>query len=499
MKNYLLFDLDGTLTDPKVGICTCVQYALESFGIQEPDLDKLEPFIEPPLKDSFMEFYQMSEEQAEAAVEKYRERFRDKGIFENSVYDGVPEMLQALNSKGMFLAVASSKPTVFVERILEHFGLRRYFKAVVGSELDGTRVNKDEVVAEALRQLFGDKPVEKSKVYMIGDRKFDAEGARAMGVTSVGVTYGYGDMEELREAKADYIVRSVAELQRFLLRGTEDEKKGLTMQKVWQFGYPFLLFILVKNVAVSLMLQIYLSVDKQLQNIQLLIYDEEGIATAVTPNGACIAQIVSFAAAGAVIWKAAKVLISKSAEDAKLLHLKREPMLNYVFLAFATVGAMFGFNMLLELTEVTNNSQAYGAVSELQHTAGLVPALILYVIAAPFAEELLFRGIIYNSLKGALKPIAAMILAAVFFGVYHGNSVQGIYGFIMACLITYGYEFFGDFRVPLAMHAVVNLISYLLGNTGLAVSGFVCWPVCVVFLALGGFGLLMLHRQRKVF
>ena len=117
MKKYLLFDLDGTLTDPKEGICTCVQYALASFGIQEPDLDKLEPFIGPPLKESFMQFYDMNEEQAQAAVEKYRERFRDTGIFENRLYDGIPQMLRTLNSKGMFLAVeigrASCRERVF--------------------------------------------------------------------------------------------------------------------------------------------------------------------------------------------------------------------------------------------------------------------------------------------------------------------------------------------------------------------------------------------------
>ena len=137
MKKYFLFDLDGTLTDPKVGITTCVQYALQSFGIQEPDLDKLEPFIGPPLKESFMEFYGMDGEQADEAVEKYRERFNDKGIYENEIYPGMARMLQILSGKGFRLAVASSKPTVYVERILEHFGIRQYFKAVVGSELDG--------------------------------------------------------------------------------------------------------------------------------------------------------------------------------------------------------------------------------------------------------------------------------------------------------------------------------------------------------------------------
>ena len=111
MKEYLLFDLDGTLTDPKVGITTCVQYALKEFGIEEPDLDKLEPFIGPPLKDSFIKYYNFSDEDAEKAIAKYRERFSEIGLFENEVYAGIPQMLRQLQSKGMFLAVASSKPT----------------------------------------------------------------------------------------------------------------------------------------------------------------------------------------------------------------------------------------------------------------------------------------------------------------------------------------------------------------------------------------------------
>lgn len=499
MKNYLLFDLDGTLTDPKAGICTCVQYALASFGIEEPDIDKLEPFIGPPLKDSFMKFYHMSEEQAEAAVAKYRERFQDKGIFENRMYDGIPQMLQALNSKGMFLAVASSKPTVFVERILEHFGIRKYFKVVVGSELDGRRVNKDEVVEEALQQLFGDKPVEKNKVYMIGDRKFDVEGAKAVGVDSVGVTYGYGDMEELREAKADYIVRSVEELQRFLLRGTEDVKQGMNFQKIWQFAYPFLMFFIVRSLAVYVMRLLFDMVGGTIAGMALIEYDETGTPTAYSGNAVALMQIVGFVAAGAFVWSTAKTMIIGAAENAKLLHVKREPVKNYVFLTLAVMGAMFGLNMLLELCRITNNSAVYQEVVQNQHSAGILLALILYVVAAPLAEELLFRGIIYNCLKRMMKPMAAVVVAAVFFGAYHGNAVQGIYGFAMACLIIYAYEYFGDFRVAVAIHAVVNLISYCLGNTALAISGFVCWPICIAFLAVGAVCLFLLHRQKKVF
>lgn len=499
MKNYLLFDLDGTLTDPKVGICTCVQYALASFGIDEPDIDKLTPFIGPPLKDSFMQFYSMDEQQAESAVAKYRERFQDTGLFENELYDGIPKMLETLNSKGMYLAVASSKPTVFVERILEHFQIKKYFKVIVGSELDGTRVNKDEVVDEALRRLFGDKPIEKEKVYMIGDRRFDVEGARAMGVESVGVTYGYGDMDELREAKADYIVRSVEELQSFLLRGTEDTKKGLTFQIIWQMIYSFLMFVLVRTIALSLTINLFLLIAKYVPGFSLLLYDEAGEVAGITGNGSAIAQIVAFIAGSAMIFRTAKVMILKASKESRLLHIKKEPKQNYLFLGAATLGAMLGVNMLLDLTGVTDNSEAYQRVAEQQYAVSIWMGVILYVMVAPLAEELLFRGIIYNCLKGPVRPLAAMLMAAVFFGVYHGNWVQGIYGFLMACLIIYGYEYFGDFRVPVAMHAAVNLISYLLSNTSLAVSGFVCWPVCVVCLCLAAGGLIMLNRQRKVF
>lgn len=218
MKKYMLFDLDGTLTDPKIGITTCVQYALRAQGIEEPDLDKLEPFIGPPLKTSFMELYQLNENQVEQAIEKYRERFQEIGLFENKVYAGIPEMLRTLKSNGIHLAVASSKPTVFVQRILEHFHIEQYFEVVVGSELDGTRIEKEEVVQEVLAQLFGGKPKALEEVYMIGDRKFDIEGAKAMSVESIGVSYGYGGVQELKEAGADYIVRSVEELREFLFR-----------------------------------------------------------------------------------------------------------------------------------------------------------------------------------------------------------------------------------------------------------------------------------------
>ncbi len=221
MFDYILFDLDGTLTDPKLGITRSVQYALRALGIEEPSLDKLEPFIGPPLADSFREFYGLEEEQVVTAVAKYRERFTDQGIYENEIYPGTVRMLASLRAGGKKLAIASSKPTPFVERILDHFEIRAYFDYIIGSNMDGTRGKKEEVVEEALRQMLpaGMPPAEKKAgVAMVGDRRFDIEGAREHGITSVGVSFGYAPEGELEQAGADHIVDTVEALAGLLMQ-----------------------------------------------------------------------------------------------------------------------------------------------------------------------------------------------------------------------------------------------------------------------------------------
>jgi len=216
MLSHILFDLDGTLTDPYEGITRSVQYALRSFGIEVEDRRQLTRFIGPPLRESFQVYYGLSEEDAEQAVAKYREYFADRGIFENTVYEGIPEMLAALHKEGAAIVLATSKPTVFAKRILEHFGMDGYFSTVVGSELDGTRSDKAEVIALALREC-GCADV--ASAAMVGDRKHDILGAKACGLRSVGVLYGYGDEEELRGAGADWIAQSVPSLTELLLHG----------------------------------------------------------------------------------------------------------------------------------------------------------------------------------------------------------------------------------------------------------------------------------------
>ena len=210
----ILFDLDGTLTDSKRGITRSIQYALRKRGLEAPDAGALEPFIGPPLEQSFREQLGFDASEARRAVEDYREYFEQQGLYENEVYEGIPELLRGLRASGRRVGLATSKPTVFAERILEHFDIAKHFDLIVGSFLDGRRVEKSEIVATA---LAGVADVARERVVMVGDRRHDVQGARANGIDAIGVTYGYGTREELRASSPTSLVASVPELRRLLL------------------------------------------------------------------------------------------------------------------------------------------------------------------------------------------------------------------------------------------------------------------------------------------
>lgn len=209
MYNRILFDLDGTLTDPGVGITNSVAYALEKWGIRVEDRRVLYPFIGPPLTDSFTKYYGFSHEDAVCAVEYYREYFRDKGIYENEVYPDVFEMLEKLKEKCKTVILATSKPEEFAVTILKYFDLMKYFDVVAGSTFDGSRLKK----ADVIRYAFDKGGInDYSNAVMIGDREHDIFGAKEVGIDSIGVLYGYGDLAELQNAGATHIARSVEEI-----------------------------------------------------------------------------------------------------------------------------------------------------------------------------------------------------------------------------------------------------------------------------------------------
>ncbi len=211
MKEILFFDLDGTLTDSMLGITRAVQYALKHYGIMVEDLKELQPFVGPPLHESFQEYFHFSEKDSHEAVFVFREYYNAKGWMENRPYDGIEEMLKMLRDAGKTLIVATSKPESMAKQVLTHFHLADYFQFIGGASSDSLRVNKDDViryVMESCKLTEADRP----SIVMVGDRRHDILGAHKAGLEAVGVLYGYGSREELSLAGADWIAGTVKEL-----------------------------------------------------------------------------------------------------------------------------------------------------------------------------------------------------------------------------------------------------------------------------------------------
>lgn len=217
MWNTILFDLDGTLTDPKVGITTAVTIALKHFGIQE-DPERLTHFIGPPLYESFPEFYGFNPEQVAVAVDKFREYYSREGWLENIPYPGMSELLRDLKAAGKQLMVATSKPEAMAERILEHFEMAAYFDHICGAPPYGQAGgDKASVIRDALGRVDLERHGGYGSAVMVGDRRYDTAGAHEAGIAAIGVLYGYGDRTEHEKAGTDHIVEDLDALRRLLL------------------------------------------------------------------------------------------------------------------------------------------------------------------------------------------------------------------------------------------------------------------------------------------
>lgn len=223
-KKYILLDLDGTITDSGEGITKSVQYALEKLGIEERDMSVLKRYIGPPLNESFVRFHGMNEQDSLKAVAYYRERYAVKGIYENKLFEGITEVLSGLKKEGYIVALATCKPEIYVPTILKHFDIEQYFDVAVGSELEGgKRRHKDDVIEEVLRQIMKKLDINESDIVsvkadsiMIGDRKDDVLGAKAAGIESIGLRYGFAEKDELENAGADYILENASDILPFL-------------------------------------------------------------------------------------------------------------------------------------------------------------------------------------------------------------------------------------------------------------------------------------------
>ncbi len=473
MSEVILFDLDGTLTDSAPGITRCVQYALGYFGINEPDLKKLECFVGPPLKEMFMEYAGFDEAQAEEAVARYRERYTQKGIFENQVYEGIPEILNLCRQKGRVLGVASSKPQVFVEQILEHFDLRQYFDVVVGAELNGERTDKAEVIEEALRQLGCEK--NRQDVLMVGDRRHDVEGAAACGLQCIGAAYGYGGREELKQAGAVYIAGSVEELEilarnfprpswrRFRLRkelarqwknsqGSASDREQLAQipmkSKLWRILKPMLTYDLTLF-AVTYLGALVLLFFTGMGQLEERLYQTSALMTGI----ACLIAIP-------LLWKQMK-------GDEGMFSMNRRRW--DVPTAAACVLLVMSFGHLLNaFLNIIGFTRFFGGYSQLASDIYQGQNWLLLVVTvgilSSVAEELAFRGMIYRRAKDFWGYGWAAVISGGLFGLYHGNVVQLVYGMILSFLLILVYEYTGTLWAPVAAHIGENIWGLFRGQ-----------------------------------
>ena len=509
MYRYILFDLDGTLTDPKEGICRSVQHALAKAGIEVPEIDKLTPFIGPPLPDSFREFYHMDDAQTKQAVADYRERFSEVGWKENIPYPGVDKMLAHCRQQGARLAVASSKPQVFVEKILKHFGLYKYFDVIVGSELDGSRSKKEEIVKAALEQLYGRYGSKQPDVQrreqtaMVGDRKFDIEGARSEGVDGIGVSYGYAEKGELAKAGADAIAGTVDELEELLLGGKKNSSENKVQIKpvpvnsfakaiymVAPFAAFFLLFELI-SVIVYALLQLLTGIRQTDLNEMLKTATGEDYI-----NGVVIKAFVMVIINAATV--IALCLLYKSWEP---LQWKRPVALEKgrgicrnLQIAGLGISLSLGLNIFLTalatiLAPVFLKGEALARFFQsagYENATPLLPGILLFIFVTPLMEELIFRWLLLNRISRVFPAGISVVITAVFFGWYHGNLLQGVYAFLMGLFMAalcIGEE---CVSAPYIFHLSANAVIFLCGFLPKGVQQVITGPyLSVLYIVIG--------------
>ena len=496
MSQVILFDLDGTLTESGEGIINCVQYALEKLGKKEEHPENLQCFIGPPLKEQFMKYAGLSEKEGEKAVVYYRERYTTTGIFENRLYPKIPELLELLKINNKILAVASSKPEVYVKQILEHFQIADYFTAIVGSELDGRRTEKAEVIEEALRRMHLEE--ERDKVLMVGDRSHDVQGAISCGLQCIGVAYGYGSREELEKAGAVYIADSVEDLGilaspndeettenvesvRNIIpdrekvkkseipetRKLEKEEKEMpepekkkkkfrysTAGQIWRLIYPFLIHYGATLLATIALYLVYLIQAGGLQETASAGQRLINSTLYVTLIGDLTAAIILY-----LFYRKDQMHRKEGFSGTGKAFVWAPPVIWFSVIILAIATGQF-LNDLINGLHLNDLFTGYSEVSEQAFSGQPVGFMILVVgIIGPICEELMFRGIVFHRLKDWVKPQAAIVISALLFGIYHGNVVQFFYATCMGVMLAIIYDKTGTLWISIVAHIAADLWS----------------------------------------
>ena len=513
MWRYILFDLDGTLTDSGEGIMKSVQYALlRAFDITVEDYTELRAFVGPPLHDQFMRWTGCTREEADEAVRLYRERYVPVGLYENRLYDGIPELLERLKAEGFRMAVASSKPTALCERILQHFGVAGYFDVILGSEPDGRRSNKAEVVEDVLKALHAED--KRDECILVGDTKYDMAGAKAAGLAAMGVSFGYGLREELEAEWPDCIVDSpreagnviigVARAEGWTGRGpaggsgsgplythpktgaVRDARKtgrcvpsdGRVIFRIWRIVYPLLTDLFVSNgIVLGCMLAVYLLGFMPQEIMNNLGTELTGVADAV------------LLAIFAVLYAEDEKQRRQRGTPWRLYEKKPFGVPHGLMVALYTIAASEVIGILISI--VPFKDARYEALEAMFSSPPLIIQILVVGIIGPVMEELLFRGILFRRLRDYTGFYVGAVLSAAAFGIAHGNITQGIYALILGILLAALYEHFGTLKACICAHIANNMFSIAaeglfdkIGPYGAAVTAVLSIGLAVFFTIL---------------
>ncbi|MBQ6376407.1 MAG: HAD hydrolase-like protein [Lachnospiraceae bacterium] len=556
MWNTVLFDLDGTLTDSGEGITKCVQYALEKeFGIRVTDLHSLDHFVGPPLKEEFMKYANLTEEEGERAIRAYRERYTRIGLYENRLYDGVRKLCQQLSQHNFTLVLASSKPTDFCAEILRYFGIERYFKLIIGSEMDGSRTKKSEVIEECLLRLG--MSGRRSEVVMVGDRCYDIVGAKAAGIASIGVTYGYGSYEELAREWPDCIVDSTVELRNVLIgqmldamkqpvktetltpygkqltpqqQALMDERRrspyspaltdeeilnmspravsggiskaaadGPVPLRIWKVIYPVLIDLAVSSM-VGFIVGIVIFLFHAVQNTS-----GGGVPSDGNFMNLYLRHVILITGiADAVLLPIYCLLIRNDEKDRykmglgeRILKKKKISVPSVLLIIGFTVTAANVFNQVTVF--LPKKDAGYQVLEEGLKNANPIILLLAVCVIGPIMEELLFRGVIYRRLRDYMNVPWAAILSAAIFGLIHGNVTQGVVAGIFGIFLALIYEHYGTLTACTIAHIANNTIASFMDPIFSAMpdAAKVAWLLLCVAGALV-LGYLMFFRDARV-
>jgi phosphoglycolate phosphatase-like HAD superfamily hydrolase/membrane protease YdiL (CAAX protease family) len=474
MWNTVLFDLDGTLTDSGEGITKSVQYALEKeFGMQVP-LSELRCFVGPPLKEQFMSFAGVSEEEAVRAVERYRERYRPKGIYENYLYDGIKSVLRQLHEEHFTLALTSSKPTMFCRQILRMFNIDEYFTAVVGSDMDGRRTDKYELIEETIREL-GMQDL-RDEIVMVGDRKYDCVGAASAGIDCIGVTYGFGSRTELEAEWPACIVDSPIELRNVLIgqarsgmngtgggffggkKSTESIGYGLKPSIMPEDGGIFrCIFTCVIPVAFAYIVSgvLYMGIIWGMQIFLPRIEFDNMLLVLMT--GIVDAILIPFLY---IMYRRDEIRRSSYGRTERILNINAFGAAAVLIVALFSIG--FADTIQVPLGALIHDEAGAEINASLFKNVNLAAQFISLCAIGPACEELIFRGLVYRRIRDFLGVWWAVLLSAVFFGVYHQNLTQGVFAFFFGIVLAAVYEHYGTIWAAIAAHAANNLYAVIL-------------------------------------